>query len=333
MSASVVGPLTWSAMRNVDGERELKVVWEVETTSVDDGPIEVMNASGLFAIGSTWSLGNDSDTWLICSPKIEVAEYQKKRGDPHRYWKATQHFMTPSLHQKRCQDTSVENPLNEPDRVSGSFNTYTEEVAFDRFGLPILTSSHESLAGSIVEFDKGKDYVEIEQTIASMDSELPTMSGLKHYVNSTNMWGLSPRMVKFSNYSWTRYVYGTCTYYFTRRMRFDIDQTTFDRVALDEGQMVLNGRWDGGVWVLENITDSAGNDLGPPDPSNPLHFERFQDKKGENAKVILNGAGVPANQAPTGTGSGGSSNAGQIPIEYYPEADLLTELNLPTSFT
>jgi hypothetical protein len=256
--------------------------------------------------------------------------YQKKRGEPHRFWKVTQHFMTPSLQQKRCQDTSVENPLNEPDRISGGSSNYTEEAFYDRFGVPYLTSSHELLRGSIVEFDDGKDYIEIEQTVA--DDEVDTLSSLKHYVNSTNMWGLGKRMVKFSNYTWNRYVYGTCTYYFTRKLRFDIDYTTFDRVALDEGQMVLNGHWEGGSWTLDNLEDDEGNDLGPPDPSNPLHFVRFKDRNGENATVVLDGAGKPADLSPTGTGSG-AGTVGTIDLEHYPQTDLVTALGLPTSFT
>lgn len=336
MTASIIGPAGWSASRDREGRRQLRLTWKIATTDPGDGPITVMNTPGLFAIGSTWSLDNDADSWLFCSPQIEVSPFQQRKDDPVLFWLATQFFETPDPNRKRCQDESVEDPLLEPDRVGGSFVNYTQEVSHDRFGDPILTSSHEQIRGSIVEFDFHKPTVQIGQNRSTLG--LDTFSSVMNHVNSTSMWGLSPRMVKFSNVTWSRQVYGTCSFYYVKNFDFDIDFNTFDRVALDEGEMVLNGRWECGSWVLEDVDlgGECGEGTGgttPPDPQNPLHFIRFKDRNGENARVVLNGAGVPATiGTTTGTGSG-TSNIGTIPIEYYPEADLLTVLDLPASLT
>jgi hypothetical protein len=42
------------------------------------------------------------------------------------------------------------------------------------------------------------------------------------------------------------------------------------------------------TWVLDTIGGAL------PDPANPQHFDRYKDRNGENTKVILNGAGIPA---------------------------------------
>jgi hypothetical protein len=43
-------------------------------------------------------------------------------------------------------------------------------------------------------------------------------------------------------------------------------------------------------WILDNIGS------GLPDPTNPSHFNQFQDQHGNPTSVVLNGAGIPADQ-------------------------------------
>ena len=95
------------------------------------------------------------------------------------------------------------------------------------------------------------------------------------------------------------------------------------------------------AWILDDIDGS------PPDPDNPAHFDRYKDRNGENARVLLNGYGLPAETAVltgtgtgtvvgtgsgTGTGTGKfSREAAEVLLDYYEEANFLL-LGIPTSF-
>ena len=58
------------------------------------------------------------------------------------------------------------------------------------------------------------------------------------------------------------------------------------------------------------------------DPTNPTHFEVYQDVNGENTKVFLNGEGEALENG---------DSPFEIPVEYYQESNLLA-LGVPTSF-
>lgn len=72
------------------------------------------------------------------------------------------------------------------------------------------------------------------------------------------------------------------------------------------------------------LLNETGSD---PDQDNPSHFARYKDKNGENARVLLDGHGKPAEIIATGTGA---TTAGSILVKVYQEADL-SVLGAPTS--
>jgi len=324
MSATVIGTLTVQGERDDEGHRTFTVVSAVKTTDVDDGPLTVMNASGAYAVGSTYSLGNDSDSWAFCYPYAKVTIKDEKEGDPTKLWKLEQKFSTKPL--KRCQDTSIENPLSEPQKISGSFVQYTKEAAFDRHGRLIKSSSHELFRGPQTEFDAHRATVKIQQNVSSLG--LATFTAMVNTVNDSTLWGLSARKIKLSNVAWERQLYGSCTYYYTRGFEFDIDFEGFDRRILDEGTKVLNGHWQdptgtgsgsagtaGSEWVLDDINGAA------PNKNNPQHFIRYKDRNGENARIILDGNGEPLADG---------ENPYYFDVEYYAESNFLL-LGIPTS--
>jgi hypothetical protein len=53
------------------------------------------------------------------------------------------------------------------------------------------------------------------------------------------MWGLDVDMVKLSNFSWQRKLYGTCSYYFTYNYDFEIDFDTWAKQIVDYGDVIL----------------------------------------------------------------------------------------------
>lgn len=317
MSVLDVSLYSWSGSRDMNGNRIFNATHQVITDSSDDGPSVVLNAPGLPAIGSWWDFGNDNDPWAFCTPEAKASFRNQIEGERGYIWLVEQKFST-EIKTRRCQDEQIEDPLLEPQGVSGSFVKYTEEAMFDRFGDAIVNSAWELIRGPIVEFDKNRPTVRISQNMPSLG--LSTFAGMIDCVNSAPLWGLPARCVKLSNVSWSRKIFGTCSYYYTREFEFDINYNTFDRVAMDEGNKVLNGEWNAatGAWTLLNINGA------PPNKDNPTHFIRFKDKNGENTRVILNGQGEPYIAA-------GTSTIGSIAIEKYDEVDFLI-LGIPTSF-
>lgn len=284
----------WDGKRTKDGHRTYHIDWLAVSTSTADGPAQAFAASGLAAVGSTWSFGNDVDAWAFCLPQMDVKPVVKK--EPGYWWNIRQYFST--LPMERCQDASIENPLNEPDRISGSFTKTTKEAQFDRNGDPILTSSHERITGKAVERDYNKPTVVIEKTLATLP--LSTYAPMIDTVNDATLWGLSARKIKLNNATWRRRLYGVCTYYYIVKYDFEIDYNTFDVTVLDEGTKVLV---EGGT------------------VTNPRHFKAKTDAEGNPVKVLLDGNGAEWD----GTGSPGT-----IDIEKYPESNFLL-LGIPAT--
>jgi hypothetical protein len=295
VATAVRGRIGWSASRDDEGQREYKITHLVEAATTD-GPQAVAQTAGLPIVGSTWAYSGDSDPWAFCLPTISITPRVKK--EPNRFWEVENTFSTRP--RKRCQDETIENPLNEPDRISGSFTKFTSEATRNRYGFVITNSSFEQLRGSTVEKSDNKPNVTIEKNLATLP--LTTFAPMIDKVNDATLWGLPARCVKLSNVSWSREVYGVCSYYYTVSYEFDCDYTTFDKTVIDEGTMIL----------------SKGGDK-----DDPRDFEKYKDRNGENTRTILDGNG----NAWDGTGTDGP---GTQVIQLYEEANFLL-LGIPTS--
>lgn len=328
MAFSIVNPgqRTWSGTRDSEGHRTYKVVIRIKGTPAD-GPANALRCPGLFVVGATWAVDDDLDVWAWCRADASMEPVLK--DEVNVFFDVEQTFSTkpPDNKKSRCQDLPIENPLLEPAKISGSVVNYTEEATIDRFGQPILYSSFEVIRGPLVEFDKNRETVKIEQNypILALDVVAPMIDTVNQYT----LWGLPPRTIKLSTASWERKFEGSCSPYYTWVYNFDIRYDTFDRDIADESAKVLSGHWDGttGRWILNKI----GGHL--PDPDNPNHYIRFKDRNGENCRILLNGAGLPADVnigTGSGTGSSGAGGPGNIHVEYYDESDF-TILGIPTS--
>lgn len=319
------GPAVWGGERDDEGQRTWNVKWRVYTDDVDDGPAVVMLTPGLPTIGSIWSFGNDLDSWAFCTPWMKVTVHGGvKEGDAAKEWTVEQKFSTKPF--KRCQDESIEDPLLEPDRISGTFVKMTKEATTNRWGSPIVNPAHELLRGPQVEFDEGLPTVSISQNVATLG--LAYLAQAYNCVNDAAMWGLSARCIKLSNLSWERKVYAKCDFYYVRNFDFDINYNTFDRDLPAKATKVLHGHWDTttgsptlGQWVLDNIAGSA------PSKTNPSHFDQATDRNGNPIEVFLDNDGKPVSSGyylagyTTGTASGGE--IANIHVEKYDEFDFL----------
>lgn len=239
MTAKIGGRTTWGGKKDDDGHREFRVEHHVFTDDPKDGPSTAMNCPGLPLPGAIWNFGNDLDTWAFCYPSMECDIFKEEDGSPNKDWLIKQKFSTKPL--RRCQDTEIEDPLLEPQGISGGFVKYTKEATRDRFGKLIRSSSHEIIRGPGVEFERNRPTVVIEQNVLFLGLE--NFSNQIDHVNDALLWECPARCVKLSDVSWKRKLFGVCNYYYTRVFTFDIDFETFDRNIPDEGTKVLNGHW------------------------------------------------------------------------------------------
>ena len=309
----------WSGDRDDEGHRTWNISHIVETTTSLDGPAIVMQCPGLPQIGDTWNFGNDMDVWAFCYPSMKVAAAPGvKTPGPIRYWKVDQKFSTKPLW--RCSTATIEDPLSEPQKISGSFSKYSQEGVRDSNGLPIRSSSHEPFHGQQVEFDFNRASVKIEQNVVSL--QLDVFTAMVDCLNDATLWGLAARKIKLSNVSWERKMYGTCSFYYTRSFEFDVAYNGFDRYIVDEGNKCLKGAWNKTTGVYETIKINGAN----PDPSNPSHFGKALDRAGNPIRMPLNGAGMPIDAS--GTGSGYQLHS--LYIQFYNEANFTT-LGIPSS--
>lgn len=279
--------------RDKDGYRHYTIRHMVvgETT---DGPAEALTTFGLPIPGNSWILDGEFDPWCTCTLDAKVTPHGAKEGSPSRFWIIEQEFTNkPETHSaqkgyERPKNDQQDNPLLEPQKISGGGVKYQEEAVYDRFGRPIVNSAYEPIRGPKVEFDANRHSVKIEQNVPLLEIEACTLA--LDTVNLLPMWGVGRRRVKLSHFSWEVKYYQRVNKYYTRHFEFEINNGTWDRYIIDEGTRCLRGHWDKGtgLWVLDPV---AGL---PPDPFNLTHFDFYQDRKGNMGRVFLNGAGLPA---------------------------------------
>lgn len=287
------GQTTWSMTRDLEGHREYKITFLV-MGDVTDGPYQALNTVGLPRVGSFWSFDNDVDPWAFCKPTATITP--KITNEPSRYFEVEFTYSTkadpPTI--RKCSENQIENPLLEPQKVSGSFTVESQEEMLDKDGKIIMSSSMELFKGKAAEWKTSTPSIKIEQNVALLQLDL--LARLVNTVNIAPLWGLPARTIYLSNISWEKKYYGQCYAYYTRVFEFLINYNTWDRILLDEGDRCLRGDWDRDPqsptyrqYVVD--LDENGNLLSPFDPGN---FVRARDWSGEFAHVILDGAGGPA---------------------------------------
>lgn len=284
MATEIVGEFTtWSSQGDDKGHRDYQIQFKIKADG-QDGPYNVRNTEGLPLPGAPWDFREDYDPAAKCKQRYSLTPVQRLHEETD-LWLIDFFFSTRP--DDRCQDEPFQDPLTEPQKLSGSWTKYKEEAVVDRFGESLRYSSHERIKGPQIEFDSGLPTVRIEQNVK--DLELDLVSQLMHTVNVDVMWDLPPRCVKLSGFSWSQHFQGDCDPYFTRVFEFEINPNTFDRDLTDEGTKVLYGRWERpGVYRILCVNGDV------PDHKNPSHFIPFKSPDGTPGRVILNGKGLPA---------------------------------------
>ncbi len=339
MTARIIsGPRSWRLNTDDEGYREYTVIHLVEVSPPGLGPYAAGRAAGLPVTGVAWVFSTDIDAFAYCTPRKSVTIHEENEGHAPIVYRVENTFSTKP--QKRCEDTDVEDPLLQPQKVSGGTNNDKIESLYASDGKIIENSSHEPVTGKMAEKNVARGFIKIVQNVPSL--QLALLSSLVNCVNDAPMWGNIAGCVKFARFSWEENYYGSCNKYYTRTLEFEIDPSGFDRKRMDKGNKVLRGHWDNkvipgtstpynaetyGKWQLDNI---GGN---PPDPTNPAHFIQYQDWSGNVGSTILDGAGKPAfSMVRTGTGTGavaGEGEPGEFLDKLCSEGNLLL-LGIPT---
>lgn len=348
------GPRAFSPLvRDKDAHREIWVTHLVlaekdpNTNLAIDGPVNVLNTFGLPQYGDFWNfLLNDVDLWMTCKWDARVSIHEEREGDVAIVYRVEQLFSTKDDSEK-CQDQQFEDPLLEPDRISGSFVKYTEEATHGEEvqyfvddnlyrtvtgpDAPFLTSALEQLRGPQVEFDSNRLNIRIEQTRALL--EIGLLANSVDTLNNDVFWGFPARYVKLSNVSWVRKFRGTCSDpYFVRNLEFDIKFDSFDRLVADEGTRARLGRWE-----MDRNSPHYGKYLLLTDPiptndeeTSEIDFAVFKDPSGNVGRVVLTGQGTPTGvkilTTPTSTfptTTIDEKDPGSILLKKYIETDFL----------
>lgn len=321
--AEVVGdmPRTWSGGKDANGWDFFEAQFLVKTMSKKDGPDEALHAAGLPKTGTGWVFGNDSRPDCYCHPEKKCSEYRAKQQDPGFYW---------------LVDTTFSNKITfigSPPKISINGQKYTKEVVRDRFGKLLTSTSHELFRGPQAEFDFNRIQVRVEYSRATID--LPLWTKLVDTVNISTMWGVPARCVKMEPYVIDEKRDDDGNRYFTITFEFTIymvqDKTGaivsgFDRDILNEGTKA-RGQW---TYPTDNPEDATWSTAGFGPVGNPHSFDRYYDKRGNIARVILQANGTPWGTTLSGTADEvDPTDPPSVHVEYYPGSDLVGLLGLP----
>jgi len=263
MAAFVIGgvPHDWSLTTDDEGHRDYSVIWQVQTDGPIYGPDYAMFAAGLPLPGESLNLGATRDDWAFYQRKGSA---KLKSRDQHRcIWLVETQFSTRPI--RRCQTGQIEDPLLEPPKIRGGFDSFQREAMTDKDGKPLLNAAGQRFRGPAVQIEDGWPTVEIEQNVAWIN--LAFLAQYRYAVNKTTWWDMPPRTVKCKTFTWEQVLYGTCYFYFKVATSFQLNDEKWDLHLLQEGEMVK----------IPGTT--------------PPKFRRAKDDYEENVHVLLDADG------------------------------------------
>ncbi len=225
MSIVSVDPISSELSIDANWHRTYTSVYQVITDDVNDGPITVVNASGIPNYGASYQWGNDSDSWAFCQaahPRLVNVK------DTSRQWYVT---ITHSTIARTQQDFNRESPLDWRPIISGSFAKFTKAATQDKDGNPITNSVEEPFVPAL-EMDDSRDSLVIQVNTPSINLALRAQA--RNKVNSSTIWGLPSRAVKLNQWAWGVRYYGL-TPYIENQFEFEINYELWNHKQLDAG--------------------------------------------------------------------------------------------------
>jgi hypothetical protein len=224
----VVRPIDWTLNIDGEGQREYSVTWQVQTTSADDGPDIALTCPGLPVPGSHFAVSNSTDPWAFYQRKGSARLHDRMKSA--KLWDVTINYSTRPA--RRCMDSSVQDPLLEPARVSGGFNKFTRRAVKDTSGNALVTTANEPFTSGI-EIDDNRPTVRLEMNVAWVN--LTFVSSYVDTVNNATWWSCAARTIKCSEFNWERVLYGTCRFYYRVQFTFELKRDTWDLMLANFG--------------------------------------------------------------------------------------------------
>lgn len=315
MATEFVGIRKMGGGRDAEGHRTWNVVCRVRATAGTwiIGPAEVLATPGLPIPGQSWAsyTGDTAEplAWFLPESPVEMLPGESE-GARCLYADVTFTASTkpPPSDKQRCQDTQIENPLLEPEKITVNYSNTTEEASFDNNHDPILTSSKERVRGPQVEFDVGRWAVQVTRNVWPLN--LSVRAPLANTVNDAAMWGVPARCIRFVPGPMVRNLYGQCLYYWTITDNYEIwvtldedgnPESGWDRSVMDEGTKTFRGSWqdvtgtgctidvvtvDGNGGVTGVALGGSGGTGYPPDSTFGLSLTH-PDNEDELASVVV----------------------------------------------
>jgi hypothetical protein len=237
------------------------VTFEVRTDGLIYGPDHALFCPALPLPGASLNIGATVDPWAFYQRKGSAKLMSREQSN--RIWLVDINFSTRPI--RRCQSSSIEDPLLEPPKTRGAFDVFQREAMTDKDGHPLLNAAGQRFRGPAVQIEDGWPTVEVEQNVAWIN--LALLAQYRYAVNNAVFWGMPARTVKCKTFTWERVLYGTCYYYFKVVTSFQLNDSKWDLHLLEEGEMVK----------IPGTT--------------PAKFRRAKDDYEENVHVLLDASG------------------------------------------
>lgn len=229
--------------------REYVVTYRIKTDTPADGPLTVANSLG-FTPTSFYQYVGEEDRGSFFDDVSNVR--LEHRGDTLQTWLADIKFSTRA--RKKCSDTQIDDPLQEPPEISGGFAEYKKIVDKYDDGTAIVTS-----AGEPIQWEETAAHNDlfISQNVASLNPA--SLSLYRGAINADAYLGANKFEWRIMDIKWAKAYRGSCTPYYKRSITLRHDPDTWKREILDQGFMEIDG-----AGKLVQITDEPGRPLTTP---------------------------------------------------------------------
>ncbi len=319
----------------LDGHRDYFITWLVSTPDKWIGPHLVMQTPGLPTPGTGWTFGptaeqdaRENDVYAVCQRYAKIVP--KIDGGPNYWWLVRQQFSTRPYERPSMLGNEYTTPFNEKPKIRGSFVKKTEEGVYARtiycvadggfYGMRsnlIRNTAWQRFSGKQVEFERNCPRILIQMNFIDHGNNITFMQRWIDHVNEDVMWGYVARSVKLEDVSFERMCYAQDQFFFVANLEFEIDER-YDPIA--------DNYYSGHDRRILNYGDDQIRASGSVD--NPSHVEtvrKIPDR--EKSRVILDQNGRPW----IGTVADASVTPPYVNVEYWGEADFVTELGIPAT--
>ncbi|HEV7281058.1 MAG TPA: hypothetical protein VGN57_12710 [Pirellulaceae bacterium] len=209
-------------------KREYTTVWRVYTNDINDQAQTVCDSVYLPAYGAPYSFGYDFYSYSTLTDKSADLEDEESS---FKVWLVTCKYSTEE--KEKCSEDTIENPLQEPPKVSYGKQNITEAVQKDKNDKPILNKAGEPFEQA-VERTLSLRTISITRNESSFDEE--NAADFENTVNSSSIWGKEKGTVlcesitaEGPNY------YGSCLKYWTVTYEFVVKKDGWKRKILNAG--------------------------------------------------------------------------------------------------